>query len=155
MLQAPDAPRARRSSDVVDFVAGESKAIPNAVFAGSVPYLMLAGNLMAGWQMARALLVAEDLLATGEDDAPSCDAKIATARFYAEHMLSKAPGDCATRSSKAPTSVTALAARRVLTAAARHRTRRQDHRCRCPPSCATCRCRSSARRCSSSATRSS
>jgi hypothetical protein len=46
--------------DVVDFVAGNTKASPNAVFAGSVPYLMLAGNLMAGWQMARALLVAED-----------------------------------------------------------------------------------------------
>ncbi|CAG0946002.1 hypothetical protein GPROT2_03514, partial [Gammaproteobacteria bacterium] len=43
---------------VVDFVAGNTKASPNAVFAGSVPYLMLAGNVMAGWQMARALLVA-------------------------------------------------------------------------------------------------
>src|SRR5690606_22852621 len=31
--------------DVVDFVAREGKASPNAVFAGSVPYLMLAGNL--------------------------------------------------------------------------------------------------------------
>ena len=39
---------------MVDFVAGNTKASPNAVFAGSVPYLMLAGNLMAGWQMARA-----------------------------------------------------------------------------------------------------
>ncbi|HXE22759.1 MAG TPA: acyl-CoA dehydrogenase, partial [Rhodoferax sp.] len=38
--------------DVVDFVASNSKASPNAVFAGSVPYLLLAGNLMAGWQMA-------------------------------------------------------------------------------------------------------
>jgi hypothetical protein len=47
--------------EVVDFVAGQGKASPNAVFAGSVPYLMLAGNLVAGWQMARALLVAEDL----------------------------------------------------------------------------------------------
>jgi hypothetical protein len=45
---------------VVDFVAGQTKASPNAVFAGSVPYLMLAGNLMAGWQMARALMAAED-----------------------------------------------------------------------------------------------
>ncbi|HZW51967.1 MAG TPA: acyl-CoA dehydrogenase, partial [Rudaea sp.] len=41
--------------EVVDFVAGNTKASPNAVFAGSVPYLMLAGNLMAGWQMARSL----------------------------------------------------------------------------------------------------
>jgi hypothetical protein len=47
---------------VVDFVAGNTKASPNAVFAGSVPYLMLAGNLMAGWQLARALLVAQEHL---------------------------------------------------------------------------------------------
>jgi hypothetical protein len=77
--------------DVVDFVAGHTKASPNAVFAGSVPYLMLAGNLMAGWQLARALLVAQDELARGED-AAFMQAKITTARFYADHILSKAPG---------------------------------------------------------------
>jgi 3-(methylthio)propanoyl-CoA dehydrogenase len=77
--------------DVVDFVAGNSKASPNAVFAGSVPYLMLAGNVVAGWQLARALLVAEDLAAKGEDTA-FMQAKVATARFYAEHILAKAPG---------------------------------------------------------------
>jgi len=77
--------------DAVEFVAGQSKTSPNAVFAGSVPYLMLAGNLMAGWQLARSLLVAEDLSAKGEDKL-FMDAKIATARFYADHILSKAPG---------------------------------------------------------------
>ncbi|HKX42451.1 MAG TPA: acyl-CoA dehydrogenase, partial [Burkholderiaceae bacterium] len=76
---------------VVDFVAGNTKASPNAVFAGSVPYLLLAGNVVAGWQLARALLVAEDQLAKGEGDAAFLQAKIATARFYAEHLLSKAP----------------------------------------------------------------
>ena len=45
--------------DVVDFVAGQTKASPNAVFAGSVPYLMLAGNLVAGWPRARARGVGE------------------------------------------------------------------------------------------------
>ena len=53
---------------------------------------MLAGNLVAGWQMARALLVAEDRLADGDGDADFLRAKIATARFYAEHLLSQAPG---------------------------------------------------------------
>jgi 3-(methylthio)propanoyl-CoA dehydrogenase len=77
--------------EVVDFVAGNTKASPNAVFAGSVPYLMLAGNLVAGWQLARSLVVAEDLAAAGEDK-EFMHAKIATARFYAEHILSKAPG---------------------------------------------------------------
>ncbi|MDD0837013.1 acyl-CoA dehydrogenase [Curvibacter sp. HBC61] len=77
--------------DVVDFVAGNTKASPNAVFAGSVPYLMLAGNLVAGWQLGRALLVAQDQLAQGQDEA-FMRSKIATARFYADHLLSKAPG---------------------------------------------------------------
>jgi alkylation response protein AidB-like acyl-CoA dehydrogenase len=77
--------------DVVDFVAGNTKALPNDVFAGSVPYLMLAGNLMAGWQMARALLAAQDAIARSEEVA-FMQAKIITARFYADHLLTKAPG---------------------------------------------------------------
>lgn len=85
--------------DVVEFVAGglakapegSAKASPNAVFAGSVPYLMLAGNLMAGWQLARSLLVAEKAVAAG-DDVAFMQAKITTARFYADHLLSKAGG---------------------------------------------------------------
>jgi len=68
----------------VDFIAGSAKGNPNAAYAGSVPYLMLAGNLVAGWQLARALLAAEDALAT---DREFMAAKITTARFYAEHIL--------------------------------------------------------------------
>jgi alkylation response protein AidB-like acyl-CoA dehydrogenase len=75
----------------VDFIAANTSTNPNAAFAGSVPYLMLAGNLMAGWQLARSLIVAEDLLATSEDKA-FLEAKITTARFYADHLLSKVPG---------------------------------------------------------------
>ncbi len=85
--------------DVVDFVVGglgkapdgSTKASPNAVFAGSVPYLMLAGNMLAGWQMGRSLLVAQEQLAQGVDSA-FMQAKITTARFYADHLLTKAPG---------------------------------------------------------------
>jgi 3-(methylthio)propanoyl-CoA dehydrogenase len=81
--------------DVVDFVAGNTKASPNAVFAGSVPYLMLAGNLMAGWQLARSLVIAQDLLANsgadGNEDRQFLQAKVVTARFYADHILGKAP----------------------------------------------------------------
>jgi hypothetical protein len=47
---------------------------------------MLAGNLVAGWQMARALLAAQKLLAQ-DRDAAFMRAKIATTRFYAEHIL--------------------------------------------------------------------
>jgi hypothetical protein len=77
--------------DVIDFVAAGTKSSPNAVFAGSVPYLMLAGNVVAGWQLARSLLVAQDLLPKGQDEA-FLRAKITTAQFYAEHLLTKAPG---------------------------------------------------------------
>ena len=77
--------------DAVDFIAGSAKGSPNAAYAGSVPYLMLAGNLMAGWQMGRALLAAQDALNEGED-AAFMQAKIVTARFYAEHILVKVPG---------------------------------------------------------------
>ncbi len=77
--------------EVVDFVAEHSKASPNAVYAGSVPYLMLAGNLMAGWQMGRSLLVAQAQLAAGVNK-DFMQAKISTARFYADHILTKVPG---------------------------------------------------------------
>ncbi|RQP23611.1 acyl-CoA dehydrogenase [Piscinibacter terrae] len=93
---------------VVDFIAANTKSNPNAAFAGSVPYLMLAGNVMAGWQMARALLVAEEQLADGKGDNAFLKAKVTTARFYADHLLSKAP---ATRDAivEGADSVTALA----------------------------------------------
>jgi hypothetical protein len=61
------------------------------VFAGGVPYLMLTGNLMVGWQLARAMLVAQVAVANGED-VPFMKAKITTARFYADHLLTKVPG---------------------------------------------------------------
>ena len=77
--------------DVVSFVAANTRSNPNAAFAGSVPYLMLAGNLVAGWQMGRALLVAQEQLAQGSDTA-FMQAKITTARFYADHLLTKIPG---------------------------------------------------------------
>ena len=94
--------------DVVEFIAANTRSNPNAAFAGSVPYLMLAGNLMAGWQLARALLVAEDQLAAGTD-AVFMKAKITTARFYADHILSRTPGmrDAIVEGAEA---VTALAA---------------------------------------------
>jgi alkylation response protein AidB-like acyl-CoA dehydrogenase len=76
--------------ETVDFIAAQAKASPNAAFAGSVPYLLLAGNLVAGWQMGRALLAAIARAAEGED-AAFMAAKIATARFYGDHILSRAP----------------------------------------------------------------
>jgi 3-(methylthio)propanoyl-CoA dehydrogenase len=75
--------------EVVDFVCAQGRSDPNAVFAGSVPYLMLAGITLAGWQMARALIAAEDAVEQG-DDVAFLHAKTVTARFYAEHILNRA-----------------------------------------------------------------
>jgi hypothetical protein len=70
----------------VEHLIAAAPANANAAYAGAVPYLMLAGNLVAGWQMARSVLVAEAALARGEDSAFMAT-KIATARFYANHIL--------------------------------------------------------------------
>jgi 3-(methylthio)propanoyl-CoA dehydrogenase len=75
--------------NVVAFVLANFKSDPNAVFAGSVPYLKLAGIVLGGWQMARALLVALEKQA---EDRAFYTAKIATAHFYADHVLSQASG---------------------------------------------------------------
>jgi len=74
----------RSLSAAIDFVVANTKEDPNAVFAGSVPYLKLAGIVLGGWQMARALLVAAQ---KRDEDPAFYSAKIATAQFYAEHVL--------------------------------------------------------------------
>jgi hypothetical protein len=77
---------------VVDYVVSNVKSDIKGVFAGSVPYLKLAGIVLGGWQMARAALVAQQKLDAGEGDAAFYRAKITTARFFADHILSQAPG---------------------------------------------------------------
>jgi 3-(methylthio)propanoyl-CoA dehydrogenase len=62
---------------------------PDAALGASVNYMMLAGYVCGGWQMARAALVARARLNAGDDEG-FCRAKIATARFYAEQILPKA-----------------------------------------------------------------
>ena len=78
--------------EVVDFVVANVKSDIKGVFAGSVLYLKLAGIVLGGWQMARAALVAQRKLDAGEGDAAFLRAKIATARFFADHILSQAAG---------------------------------------------------------------
>jgi len=76
--------------DVVNYVVANIKTDIKGVFSGSVPYLKLAGIVLGGWQMARAALVAVDKLKAGDGDAQFYKAKIATARFYADHVLTQA-----------------------------------------------------------------
>jgi alkylation response protein AidB-like acyl-CoA dehydrogenase len=53
--------------------------------AGAAPYLSLLGAVAAGWLMAKQALAAPV-------EAPAGSAKRTTARFFAEHFLSLAPG---------------------------------------------------------------
>jgi len=76
--------------EVVDYVAGNMKSDIKAVFAGSVLYLKLAGVVLGGWQMGRAALVAEQKIKAGAGDNKFFSAKIGTARFFADHILSLA-----------------------------------------------------------------
>ncbi len=76
--------------DSVDFIVGAKD--PRAQFAGAVPFLKLMGIVAGGWQMARAALAA----AKGTGDDSFDKAKIATARFYADHVLVQAPALCNT-----------------------------------------------------------
>jgi len=74
---------------VVQYVLANTKSDIKAVFAGSVTYLQLCGLTLAGWQMARALLAAQQ---HHEEDPDFYSAKIATAQFYAQHLLTQVPG---------------------------------------------------------------
>ncbi|MFZ6771426.1 acyl-CoA dehydrogenase [Undibacterium sp. SXout7W] len=78
--------------DVVAYVVANFKQDIKGVFAGSVPYLKLAGIVLGGWQMARAALIAQQKLQSGDSDSSFYKAKIATARFFADHILSAAQG---------------------------------------------------------------
>ena len=62
----------------------------NAAAGVSVPYLKLFGTVAGGWMMARAALIAQAKLAEPEADHDFMKAKLATARFYAEHVLPQA-----------------------------------------------------------------
>jgi alkylation response protein AidB-like acyl-CoA dehydrogenase len=71
-------------ASAVEFMLANAKTDPNAVYAGGVPYLKLAGIVLVGWQFARALLVAAEKHA---EDKSFYDSKIATAQFFADHVL--------------------------------------------------------------------
>ncbi|MFX1674779.1 acyl-CoA dehydrogenase [Paraburkholderia sp. A2WS-5] len=74
---------------VIDFMLARAKSDPNAAFAGGVPYLMLSGIVLGGWQMARALIAACERETL---DPVFYGAKMATVHFYATHILPRALG---------------------------------------------------------------
>lgn len=68
-----------------------SEGHTRAALASAVPFLRLFGVVAAGWQMARAALVAQARLDAGDAD-PFYQAKIRTAHFFGDHLLTQAEG---------------------------------------------------------------
>jgi 3-(methylthio)propanoyl-CoA dehydrogenase len=79
---------ASATDDVVSTLAGD---LPRAL-AGAVPYLRLFGVVAGGWLLAKGALAAQRSLAERPKNARFLEAKLMTARFFAEHALAGAPG---------------------------------------------------------------
>jgi hypothetical protein len=77
----------RALEDAIEFIVTNGKSDPKTVYAGAVNYLKLVGIVLCGWQMARAMMIAQDQLAS---DPTFFNAKVITARFYAESVLPQA-----------------------------------------------------------------
>jgi acyl-CoA dehydrogenase len=73
--------------EVLAYILANAKTDTKAVYAGSFAYLRLSGLVLGSWQMARSLLAAERLR---DSDPTFYNAKITTARFFAENLLPQA-----------------------------------------------------------------
>ncbi len=74
-------------SETSDWIGMSAMGDLRAAVACSVPYLKLWGITAGGWQMARAAAIAAAKIAAGDPEAGFYEAKLATAKFYAEHIL--------------------------------------------------------------------
>ncbi len=65
---------------------------PAEVFAGATPYARMFGQVVGGWYLAKEAKAAAAQLAAGEGDKSFLEAKVATARFYADQLLPMVDG---------------------------------------------------------------
>jgi len=84
-------------TDAVDALGEASKALleafgqdPNDALAGATPYLEMFGLTAGGWLLGVSALAAHQQLGDGDD--PFLAGKIATARFFAGHLLPRVRG---------------------------------------------------------------
>jgi alkylation response protein AidB-like acyl-CoA dehydrogenase len=66
-----------------------------SVSVGAVPMLKLFGIAAGGWQLLRSALISQQRVAESKANGAAAgfyEAKIMTARFYGDHVLSQAPG---------------------------------------------------------------
>jgi 3-(methylthio)propanoyl-CoA dehydrogenase len=79
-------------ANAVEYIVANYSVSPKRVMAGAVPFLKLFGIVAGGWQLARGAMMSANRLAEGKGDPGFYSGKIATARFFAEHVLATAPG---------------------------------------------------------------
>ncbi len=79
-------------ANAVEYIVANYSVSPKRVMAGAVPFLKLFGIVAGGWQLARGAMVSANRLAERKGDLGFYSGKIATARFFAEHVLATAPG---------------------------------------------------------------
>jgi hypothetical protein len=78
------------SREATGWLLEHGLADPNDAFAGSTPYLRLLATVTGGWVLGREALAARR---DGADEAAAFrDAKVVTARFFAENLLPPAAG---------------------------------------------------------------
>jgi alkylation response protein AidB-like acyl-CoA dehydrogenase len=73
--------------DATEALLPQYQDTPARAYAVAVPYLELCGLVMGGWLMARSAAAAALELVTAGADREFLQAKLQTARFYAEHLL--------------------------------------------------------------------
>ncbi len=91
-LEAPLRAGVDAVEQAVRFIVGSYGSDPKKSLVGAVPFLELLGIVAGGWQMARAALISHRGLRDHAGDPSFLRAKLATARFYADHVLARAPG---------------------------------------------------------------
>ena len=77
-------------SEATEWVMGNVRSDVSAVLTAAAPYLNLAVLVCGGWMMGRAALAAADRLDREAGDQGFYRNKIATARFYADQLLTQA-----------------------------------------------------------------
>ena len=71
---------------VTDWIVANYESNPQAVHAGSVPFLKQTGIVVGGWLMAKSAAIAVKHIADGTTD-DFYKAKLATANYFAAHQL--------------------------------------------------------------------
>ncbi|MBL8444039.1 MAG: acyl-CoA dehydrogenase, partial [Zoogloeaceae bacterium] len=92
--------------DATQWLLDNYDANPQAAAAGSVPFLKLTGVVVGGWLMARAAGIAATRV--GDSDGDFFKAKLATAAYFAQHVMPEA-GACRDAIVNGAESVLALA----------------------------------------------